>query len=199
MARRVLELGTYTSPHLVQKPLMSEEMTKLKNSKTIDESFLILQPHMSFFNYELLKHIIEGRQTGSNEDIANMTDYSEKFKQYCKRRIVEVPRGAIGQSSTTMSKRQAFVILAHKDHPIHKLSLEDAKKTKRNIATLLGLKSSTLYLHKIDEGSVLLVFSVPVFVAQELFPLNPTLRATLRDSGYSVFFAESEDDTKGTC
>ena len=188
LARRVLELGAYISPN-AQKPLMSEEVAELKNSKTIDKSLLILQLHMSFFNFELLKHIIEGRQTGSDEDRKQMEDYCIKFELYCRRRLVEVPPGAIGQSSTNLRgcKRQAFVILTLKDHPISKLSLDDVSKVKRNIATLLGLKSSTLYLHKIDEGSLILVFSVPEFVAQELFPLSPSLTASLKKNGYSLF------------
>ena len=205
LARRVLELGAYTSPSIVQKPLMSEEVNELKNSKTIAGSFLILQPHMSFFNFELLKHIIEGRQTGSDEDRKKMTDYHEKFVQYCKRRLVEVPQGAIGQSFTNLSahKRCAVVILAHKSHPLCELSLEDVRIAKRDIATLLGLESSTLYLHKIDEGSLMFIFSVPEFVAQELFPLIPTLRATLRESGYFLFAipdtnAANQDVTEGT-
>lgn len=206
LACHVLELGAYISPSIVQKPLMSEEEAELKNSKTIAESFLILQPHMSFINFELLKHITEGKQTGSDEDREKMRVYYEEFKQYCEHKLVEIPRHAIGQSSTDLStcKRHAFVILAHKDHPLCELSLEDVRIAKRDIATLLGLESSTLYLHKLDEGSLMLVFSVPEFVAQELFPLSPTLRTTLKENGYFLFAdldsnAANQSATEGTC
>jgi hypothetical protein len=198
LARRVLELGAYTSPH-IQKPLMSEKITELKNSKTIDGSFLILQPHMSFFNYELLNHIIKGRITGSEEDRRKMREYLDKFKQYCKRKIVEVP-GDIGQSSTTESRRK-FLIYEH--HPLDKLSLKDIEIAKMKIATLLGLKSSTLFLHKIDKGSLILVFSVPEFVARQLFPLSPKQRAALKESGYYLFAicdtGIKQDNIEGMC
>ena len=196
LARRVLELGTYTSPN-VQKPLMSEEITRLENSKSIEESFFILQPHMSFFNFELLQHIIEGRQTGSEEVHQQLDEYSKKFELYCKRKIVEVPPGAIGQSSTNLRgcKRKAFVILSWKGECLAEVSVDDAKKATRKIATLLGLKSSTLYLHKIDQGCLIFVFSVPEFVAQKLFPLSPSLTASLKKNGYSLF---AISDTKAT-
>ena len=173
---------------------MSEQITKLKNSKTIDESFVILQEHMSFFNYELLDHITEGSVTGSDEDQRKMKEYRDKFKQYCKRKIVEVP-GGIGQSSTNQSRRQVFSILVYKHHPLCELSLEDAVIAKRKIATLLGLKSSTLYLHKIDEGSLILVFSVPKFVAQELLPLSPAQTDALNENGYFIFTSDIKQDT----
>ena len=152
---------------------------------------------MSFFNFELLKHIIDGKTTGSEDDRKKMTDYQMKFEQYCKRRIIEVPQGAIGQSSANLSKRREFVI--HKGHPLCELSLEDVDIAKRNIATLLGLKSSTLYLHKIDEGSLILVFSVPKFVAQELFPLSPAQRAALKESGYFLYIEQDITTLEGTC
>ena len=196
LAHRVLELGVYSSPIVVQKPLMSEERTELMKSKTIAGSFLVLQPHMSFFNFDLLKHIIDGKSTGSDEDRKKLVDYEKKFKQYCTRRIVEVPRGAIGLSSTDLSKKQPFSMLVHKGNPLSELSLEDIKTTKRDIATLLGVKSSTLYLHKIDEGSLILVFSVPEFVARKLFPLSPAQRDTLKENGFFLFAScDAKHDT----
>ena len=57
---------------------------------------------------------------------------------------------------------------------------------KRKIATLLKLKPSTLHLHRIDKGSLIFVFSVPNFVARELFPPSPLVAAKLKDEGFLI-------------
>ena len=201
LACRVLELPAYISPNTL-KPLMSDKVEELKNSRTIEESFLILQPHMSFFNFKLLKHIIEGKQTGSDEDRQQLEEYCKKFELYCRRRIVEVPPGTIGQSSTNLveCKRRAFVITSD-EKSLAELSLDDARKVKREIANILGLQSSTLYLHRIEEGSLIFVFSIPEFVAQELLPLNPSLKDALKKNGFYLFAvcATNQDTKKGRC
>ena len=194
LARRVLELGAYESPK-VHKPLLSEEVVILKNSETIDDSFLILQPHMSFFNYELLEHIIKGRRTGSDEDRRQMEEYRKKLKLYCRRRVFEVPPGAVGQSSTDLegSRRVPFAVLTKKDEPEPNLTLDDIKVVERKIANILGLKSSTLYLHRIDKGCLILVFSVPEFVARELFPLDPSLVVAIKEEGFLLLTASDSE------
>ena len=195
LARRILELPAYISPNEL-KPLMSDEAERLMNSRTIEESLLVLQPHMSFFNFDILKHIINGRQTGSDEDRQQFKEYCDQFERYCRHRIVEIPSGAIDQSSTDLKecKRKAFVVHASAEKPLAELSLGDAEKVKRRIANLLGLRSSTLYLHRIEEGSLILVFSIPNFVAQKLFPLSPSLTNTLMKNGCLLFYP---DDKQG--
>ena len=60
------------------------------------------------------------------------------------------------------------------------------KKAKHKIASILKLKSSTLHLHKIDEGSIILVLSIPEFVANEIFPLESATKAKLKREGFQV-------------
>ena len=199
LARRALELKAYDGTSaMMQQPLMHDEEKKLKDSNSIDGSFIVLQPHMSFFNYEPLEHIIKGIQTGSDEDRRRMEDYSKKFEQYCKRRLFEVYPTAIGQSITDSkgNVRKTFVVVTFREEPLYKLiSLNDAKKMTKKIASLLGLKSSTLFLHRVDEGSLMLVFSVPAFVAKDIFPLKPAVAATLKSNGYTLFSVPDQDSS----
>ena len=187
LVMRALSLGAYESPS-IQKPLVKENEMELRCSQTIDEAFIILRPHMSFFNFELLEHIINCEELCSADDRKRMTEYRSKFDKFCRRKVFEVSPTVFAQTNTELKKckRKIFVVLVteHEAEP----NLVYVNAAKQKIATLLNLKPSTLHLHRIDIGSLILVFSVPEFVAQELFPLNPSLTANLKAGGYFVYF-----------
>ena len=188
LALRVLQLQA--SP-TIDKPLMSEEKDQLKTSRSIVESFIILEPYMSFFNFQLLEHIIKGRQTGSDEDREKMDAYRKKFELYCRHRIFEVAPEAVGKSTIDLKgrRRVAFAIVTSKDDPLPDSDLGHVVKVRNRIATILGLDPSTLFLHRIDISSLILTFSVPNFVAKELFPIKPSLVSALKKDGYTLFAA----------
>ena len=185
VAMRALSLGAYES-QIIQKPLLSEDEKELRNSKTIDEAFLVLRPHTSFFNFELLKHITDSRELCSDSDRRRMDEYISKFNAFCQRKVFEVSPAAVGQPTSNLKKRKrkAFVILMTKHEAEPNLLFVNAAKQK--IAKLLKVNPSTLHLHRIDEGSIILVFSVPNFVAKKLFPLKPSMVAELKDEGFLV-------------
>ena len=63
----------------------------------------------------------------------------------------------------------------------------DAVNIKETLAEILGVPPATLHLHRIDRGSIILVFSVPDSIAQELFPLPKEKLALLRAKGMVLF------------
>ena len=183
LAMRALSLGAYES-NMIQKPLLSEDEKELRNSKTIDQAFLVLRPHMSFFNFELLKHVTDSTELCSDSDRERMDEYISKFDTFCKYKVFEVPPGAVGQPAAELKKckRKIFVVLMTKHEAEPNLVFVNAAKQK--IAKLLKLKPSTLHLLRIDEGSLIFVFSVPNFVAKKLFPLKPSVVAELKNEGF---------------
>ena len=194
LALRALSLGAYESEEIL-KPLLSEDERRLMNSSSIDEAFLVLRPHMSFFNFELLKHIIDCNGLCSDSDREHMDEYVSKFDIFCKRKVFEISPGAVGQTTSTLKKhkRKAFAVLMTKHEAEPNLVFVNAAKQK--IANLLKLKPSTLHLHRIDEGSILLVFSVPTFVAKKLFPLKPSTVAKLKDEGFLVLAPPATEES----
>ena len=197
LALRALTLGAYESEEIL-KPILSEDEQKLMNSSSIDEAFLILRPHMSFFNFELLKHITDCKELCSDSDRERMDGYVSEFDTFCKRKVFEVSPGAVGQTTPKLKKRKrrAFVVLMTKHEAEPNLVFVNAAKQK--LANLLKLKPSTLHLHRIDEGSIILVFSVPNFVAKKLFPLKPSTVARLKDEGFLVLAPPAtEESCKG--
>ena len=58
---------------------------------------------------------------------------------------------------------------------------------KETLSDILGVPLATLHLHRIDRGSIILVFSVPDSIAQDLFPLPKEKLALLRAKGMVLF------------
>ena len=185
LAVRALSLGAYASDKILT-PLLSEHQERLRSSSSIDDAFLVLIPHMSFFNFELLKHITDSKIVCSDDDRRLMDIYVSEFYTFCLRKVFEVPSGAFGQPTSILhrQKRKAFVVLTTKID--REPNLVEIYAIKKKIAILFELEPSTLQLHRIDEGSIMLVFSVPNFVAKMLFPLKPSVMAKLSDEGFIV-------------
>ena len=176
----VLDIGAHksmTNP----LPLLEHEREKLKEAKSIDNVFIILEKHMSFFNHEILEHIID--EQGDQDDKEKLKEFQVHFSQFCKCRIFEVSPSVFDPTGQDKRTTKFFVVLASPDL-IH--TLADVKKAKNKIASLLGLHASTVKLKRIDIGSVILVFSIPLIVSQQVFPLSPAVYKELKSCGYAV-------------
>ena len=188
-----LGLGAYDSPEMA-KPLLEEDQEKLQQAKTVHDVFLIIQPHISFFNHELLKHITDSKELCTDDDRKRMDEYCTKFNDFCRRKIFEVPTSAFGQFTTTAKepKKKSFVVLVTKHEA--ESNLVFVNDARRKIASILKLKPSTLHLHRIDGGSLILVFSIPCFVADQIFPLEPSTTAKLKAEGFRIAMPLAAND-----
>lgn len=179
LVKVALDIGAYKSERN-PFPLLDEERAKLNAAQSIDGVFIILGKHISFFNYEILSYII--KQVGSTDDIINLDKFCCKFEVYCRRKIFEVSPKTISPSRAEKKHRKSFVVLVTQDLVA---TLADVKIAQRRIASLLGLRVSTLQLEQIDIGSVILVLSIPSTLSH-MFPLNNDTRRTLQSSGYTI-------------
>ena len=156
---------------------------KLIESTSVDRVFTHLASEMSFFNHEILEDIIN--ELGDQNDKDRLADYSKEFKEFCKRKVFEVEPGhcPCGQHLT---QRKAFAILLPTGEK-RLQNLGDAVSIKETLAEILDVPPATLHLHRIDRGSIILVFSVPDSIAQKLFPLPKEKLALLRAKGMVLF------------
>ena len=180
LANAALSIGAFESDG-TEKPLLLDDEKELMESKTTDRAFIILRRHMSFFNYEILAHLIENY--GNDDDRMKLDEYERHFLQFCKRKAFEVSPSVVGRSPNQRRGEKAFFVLLTKSFAS---TLNDIIAAKRKLATLLGLKSSTLQLHRIDEGSIVLLMSVPGFVAEIIFPISIAKQIKLQDEGFKV-------------
>lgn len=185
-------LSLLAAPKL-QDSLLREDEKQLRECKSIDGVFIVLHSYMNFFNFELLKHITNSRKICSDEDRREMEKYCIQFEVFCRRKVFEVPPGIFSQSTSKLAKkkRKTFAVLITEHPKEPNLQYADAARVK--IASLLHILPSTLHLHRIDPGSLILVFSVPTFVAKRLFPLKSSIKTMLKAEGLHIFPPKIED------
>ena len=194
LADTLMDLAVYkpgSSCHDIV-PLLKEEGGALTKAQSVRDTFHALRPHMSFFNYEILKYLIERK--GSEDDKIALAVYLENFTEFCKRHVFEVPfttysnghqieahnkkqklhikvtehfKAAFLIKSTTEDLRSTTDELQANNICSSKLeiNLEDAKNIQRKFASILDLNPSSLFLDTISEGSILLTFLLPMCVS----------------------------------
>ena len=179
-----LDYGAYESP-ANEVPLLIEDELKLEQATSIDDAFIILRKHMSFFNHGILQHIIE--HLGGENDQSKFSDFYDRFVLYCKRKVFEAPPAIFCPSGSKKSDRKQFIVLASR-YLIK--TLADVNSARSKIATILGLAVSTLRLEKIDIGSVILIFSIPGTL-NNVFPLKPATHAELKECGFTLIVPDT--------
>ena len=159
---------------------------KLIGSTSVDQVFSHLAPEMSFFNHETLRRIIT--VLGDKDDKDRLADYSKQFKEFCKRNVFEVEPGpcTCGQRLSQLKGRKLFAVVLPTGEKMLQ-SLGDAVSIQETLADDLDIPLDTLHLHRIDPGSIILVFSVPDSIAEKIFPLPKEKLTLLRVKGMLLF------------
>ena len=173
----VMTLGTFDPVFKEpQVPLLQHRLEKLKTASTICKFFLILNDYFSFFNYEIVEHII--MELGTNKDKANLHNYQEKFDQYVGRRIFEcVPH--LGPESETDQPN----LVVKLDEQFDNYTGTKVKRFCRKLSETFNLSKGVLRLCRVEEGCIQLTFQVPSFVQQEIFPLSREQERILQAEG----------------
>ena len=183
LVKVALDLGAFKSNHN-QLPLLDEDRQNLQQANSIDSAFIFLGKHMSFFNYEILSHIIN--HLGNEEDKENLAKYCSQFEIFCERKVFEVPPCVFDPSGQKKKNRKLFVVLGTDDLL---RTLNDVKAAQRKLASLLGLRVSTLQLKRVDLASVILVFSIPTS-AGHFFPLDSSILTILSSIGFTLIIPD---------
>ena len=174
-----LTLAMYKSDDVPQ-PLLPEAQDRLEEARTIERIFILLRKHnlISYFNYGILKHIIQ--TYGSEDDKHRLKEYVDEFQAFCRRRVVEVPPMV---SKCTSPTRRVFKVLITADMSA---TLADIEAAERKIADILGVPHSVLTLHEITPGSLVLTLSIPILIADKIFPLQASQLSQLEANGFTV-------------
>ena len=181
-------------------------------AQSVRDIFHALRPHMSFFNYEILQFLIEGK--GSDGDKAALCTYLTNFTEFCRRHVFEVPfrtysNGHQIEGPKTKQRlhikitehfkaailmKSAAEALPSIDDEVQAnnvcssklgINLEDARNIQRKLANILDLNPSSLFLDTISEGSIILIFMLPVCVSLAGLDHNPEI-ALLSTNGIHI-------------
>ena len=144
-------------------PIFRDE--EIANLKAVADIFELIQPHCSFFNYEILETLVE--ICGSPQDKGYLEQYIGHFSEYCKAMpCAETICGNVDPGS------ERIQVIFKLDYELSQLRADTIKYIKDNIAQHLGVKNSALHLSTIKEGCVILEFFVPTFIVNQVFPLS---------------------------
>jgi len=160
-----------------QVPLFQYCFHELRNADTIPKVFLILNDYFSFFNYDIIEHII--KVLGTSEDKTELQRYKEDFNRYTSRRVYEcMPQ--VGPVSET-NHADIFVKV---DSRYDNYTLAEIKRFCKKLSEILRVSSEgVLRLCQVEKGCFQLMFQVPSFVQQDIFPLSREQERVLTTKG----------------
>ena len=149
-----------------QVPALHHRFKELEAAKTICKSFLVLNDYFSFFNYHIIEHIIE--ELGTEEDKARLQKYKQDFNQYAKRRIFE----CLPEFGHVISDSDHVNIFVKLDSQYDDYTVAELERFCHKLSEILDVSLGILCLCRVDKGCLQLMFQVPSFVQQKIFPLS---------------------------
>ena len=160
-----------------QAPVFDQRLGDLEKAGDLLEVFMGLKDYMSFFNYHLIEHIIN--VLGTEDVKAELKKYKTNFQQYAKRRVYECPPqfgpvSIVGHAD----------ILVKIDSRYENYTLAEIEDFVQELSDLLGVSSKgVLRLCWVQKGCFELMFQIPSFVQQEIFPLSGEQERALAAKG----------------
>jgi len=191
-----MTLGTFHPVYKeAQVPLLQNCYKDLMNAETIPDVFLQLRDYFSFFNYHIIDQIIT--QLGTEEDRQELQKYKDDFQVYAKRRIYE----CLPQFGPVSETDHADIFVKVDSH-YESYTVVELQEFQNRLSELFHISSQgILRLCRVEKGCFQLMFQVPYFVQQRIFPLSSEQeRALLAEGvikltcGNYEFVAEGEED-----
>ena len=160
-----------------QKPVLQTFFQELQNAGSIEKVLFIIKDYFSFFNYHVIEHIIDG--LGTDQDRVELQIYKKEFDEYSKRRIYECPPVYGPKSDANHA-----VLVLKLDSVYEKFTVKELKKFEYRLSRIFCVSSqSVLRLCRVEGGCLQLIFQVPSFVQQEIFPLSSEQERSLAAEG----------------
>ena len=149
---------------------------ELPKAETIDDVMSIVREYSSFFNYKMLKNIIDN--VGGEEDRKNLATYLQEFAEYAQCMVYECPC-EVGQLNET-GRSNMFVTL---DRSYDNCTVSSLKNFERELAKILKVSSDVVVLCRITPGSLQLTFQIPLLIQKTIFPLSSEQEIALTELG----------------
>ena len=161
-----------------QTPLLEEHKSVISSTDSIGQIFLILRDYISFFNYEIIKLVIE--ELGTGEDRTKLNKYEAAFSAFCQRNVFEIPPHVYGQALTHGKKQNVIVF---KYTPTVASTLQAVRWTRFEISKILGIQAYSLQLCSVEKGCLELHFLIPAFMTEHVLVSSVSHSKTLLDIG----------------
>ena len=174
----LLSLGAFDPVYKgSQKPALQTFFQHLQNAGSIERVLYIIKDYISFFNYHVMEHIVDG--LGTDQDRVELQNYEKEFDEYSKRRVYECP-----PEYGSISSGDHVDLVAKIDSVYEEFTVKELKKFQYRLSRILSaFPQSVLRLCRVEEGCLQLIFQVPSFVQQEIFPLSSEQESALAAEG----------------
>ena len=139
LASSVLALTEHNDP-AIGKPLLERHKDALMKAQTVDHTFDVLRPHMTFFNYEILEFLIE--EMGSPNDKHKLQTFLQEFRRFCRRSVFEIPPNVLGHSTEKLIDQQKFCVKITKQFKAA-LLVQCTKQSEPNSKTISSTQFSS--------------------------------------------------------
>ena len=169
-------------------------------SATVTIVWNIIAEYFSFFDYDILEMITDN--LGNDQDKRSIAEYKKEFKAYAKRRLFSEDISSASDPINAMaspSKENGIAMLEKNGVPnkeetsklvfiVLDSSYDDCeighlKTLQTKLSSILNLNRGVLQLCKVRKGSVQLVFKIPDFIMDKIFPLSPDQELALQELG----------------
>ena len=125
----------------------------------------------------MIEHIVNELDT--DQDRVELQNYKKDFQQYSKRRIYECPTVYGPMSSTGHAD-----LVCKVDSAYEQFTVEELKSFEYRLSKIFHISpQSVLRLCREEEGCLQLIFQIPSFVQQEIFPLSSEQEKALAVEG----------------
>ena len=157
------------------------ELTKATN---LLEVFTVLEPFVSFFNHEIIEHII--KCCGSIDDQRRLANYKQKFTEFCKLSVCECPADIYGIKT---DKDGTVTVKLNDD--FQQYTVEAMNKFRHKLCNILDVSEYDLRLIHVHEGCTEMNFAVFLDLLNLVFPLSEEQKAKLNDEGVILMTRKS--------
>lgn len=158
------------------KPLLADNLDKIREAEDVDEVFFILHSYGSFFDCHVIRHIVNSKLC-TDEDRKELKKYEDELTSYCQRTIFECPH-----IESLDPKFHSFVMKVD-DIVLDSLEMKAIDAFRVDLAKALGLEPHTLHLCSVEKGCVQLTFQIPPCVVDLVSPLSTEQQFALKKLG----------------
>ena len=154
-------------------------MDMLKKAISVDEIFLLIADHITYLNHDLLVHLIKA--LGSLDDKEELENYKQHFNSFGQRSIYETAMFMYGYM---WIKNDRLIIVKIEDSNLHLdcFPVCQFPEYLGRIGEIMGVLPHVMLLCHMDimAAGLMMVFRIPSFVAEDIFPLTKAQEEKLR-------------------
>ena len=148
--------------------------SKAENIDNVDSVKQLIREFSTFFDYCPVEYMINN--VGMEEDRQLLKEYKRDFEQYIKFRAFECPT-EFGPTHAPNST-ELWVKVESDYH-----TLVELKQFQCQLVSILDIFVHVLRIRSIKEGCVQLIFLIPNFVQEAIFPLSAKQETALKELG----------------